>query len=164
MCLKMSEGEVSHNVIKVLNFDGLTIEIIQKISEKSSGDDCAKTQQCVYSNRVEINRLNKLVRLEEKSAPPSIICSICLNNIQPGNELILACQDAFCRVCLIATFINDKNNVIYCPSKTNCHKAISDDEIKSVVGAETFEQILVERLEKKLNSLFKKDVDDYTSM
>lgn len=92
-----NEQEITNKVIKLLNFDGLTIEVIQK-NPKTVLDHCGTQQAVSYS----VKKLEEPLSTQKKEISQKMICSNCQNIIEPGCEVIMASdgpQGVLCWAC-----------------------------------------------------------------
>jgi hypothetical protein len=142
---KISEMSESSEVksSKSYNFNGLIVEVVENKSEKVS-------QSCKKREQVQ----NKL------------ICAICLNFIAADNEMILKCQDTFCRLCLVKAVIgSEDDDVMKCPTRfTKCGTEIDKTDVRIILGEENFHVYSIHKLQSRFDQLFKKDSNDYERM
>lgn len=144
-------------VAKIFDFNGLIIEVLKKAPENKSVD-----RKPVI---VESSTQNEASRSSGNSEK-HFVCEICRNFIAKDEEVVLkACKNTFCRVCLISAIIGIEGDVIKCPTKfSDCDCEIGNEEIKALIGEDNFEIFIINRLDKKLNSLVVRDEEDYQSM
>lgn len=159
----VEERPVSFKVLKTFNYDGLIIEIIVKGSEIFHGY-CKTINDDVSAVESTMNHHQSYQPAFEET--PAVICELCFNDIKSGDEVILeSCQDIFCRVCLALAIIDNESDVMRCPSKLeHCDKEILDAEIRNILYADNYEIYMINKLDKKLDSLTMKDENEFQSM
>lgn len=174
---KMSETRQSssdiesklYRVVKTFNFDGLIIEIIEKIDAINRESESEEIEDSNSRNSdIETYHQEKSPSEETDDAfsPSTFICLICLEIIENDDAVILEnCQDIFCTLCIAKAIIQNKNDAMLCPSKfSDCDKEISNDEIKAILGDKNYEIYVINKLQRKLESLMEKDETDYDSL
>lgn len=134
-------GKQSFRVIKKYDFDGLQVEQIEKKGIDNSGNH----EKILKPFHTETSNL----LLPTVQCP---VCAISLKFIKCSSEKVLKCQNVSFKTHLITSMLN-KMTIRLPLQLSERDKEITDKAIKDTVGENSFQLLMINKLEMRLDFL-----------